>query len=445
VNQSIWRLSKGLPIAALLGFCGAANSEDYQFALRTSAGASDNIAREAFNPKEDVIAEIGLSLAISHESRRFQIEADGDFAYQEFLQDSFDDDLSGGFNGTASLAVIPEYVSWVAVETFGQTRQDLSAGVTPENRENINIFETGPDITIPLPGANDIQVFGRYRTLDYEKTNLDSERRSGGAGLRHNLSKESSIGVNYNKEVVEYKDLGDAANFDRDSAFLRYQIFNSRNDLTVDAGVSRIQGAGGDKEGPLARVSFTHQLTTRNMLWLEASREFSDAGLSGSLLSSMPTTDLTDESLSQTSEPFTSDYVMLGWSITGRRTDLEIAASRSQEKYIESSGFNRTRAEFNADLTRALGAGWTAALQLNHERNDFESAEPDYAESIIALAFTRRMSRYFYFETAYDYARRTGDLDSTNYSENRLWLRVRYGDVVLTRFGSERSRSEWKK
>ncbi len=384
-----------------------------------------------------------MGLSVEHQTRRLSVNAVGDFAYQDYLKDTYDDEVTGNFTGDAEFFIVPGYFSWVASETFGQTRQDLSQGITPANRENINTFDTGPDFTIPLAGPNELEVYGRYNMIDYEETLLDSNRISAGAALKHLLSKQSSLGLHYETEQIDYRDLGDVADFDRDSAFLRYERFNDRNYLSVDAGVSRIDGAGGDDQGPLARISYTRQITTRNTLWVEVSREFSDAGMSSSLYAGMPTTDLSDQALSLTSEPFTSDYAMLGWNVQGRRTDLQISGSRSKEKYSQS-GSDRIRDEFSLDLTRAFGSGWTGALSFNYDKSEFDSLEPDYAESSAGLSMSYRLSRRFYFDTAYSYSKRSGDQAASDYSENRLWVRVRYGEIAPNRFGSARRREEYK-
>lgn len=443
MNKSIRRLTKGLPVAALLTACAVGEAKDVQVALRTGLSSSDNISRVALDPQSDTIAEVGLQLSIDHQSRRLAVNALGDFAYQDYLRDSYDDEVTGYFNGEANLWVVPDYFSWTVGENFGQTRQDLSAGITPGNRENINTFETGPDVTLPLPGSNQMDFFGRYTNIDYEETLLDSERNELGASLTHLLSKQSSIGIHFELEEVEYDDLADLADFDSDRAFLRYEKFNDRNSLTVDGGVARIEGAGGEDDGPLVRISATRQLTSRNMLWVELSHEFSDAGLSSSLYADMPTTDPSDQALSRSSEPFTSDFAMIGWSIQGRRTDLQISGAYSKETYATSNS-DRVRDELNFNLSRALGSGWTAELSFNYDGSEFESTEPDYTETTAGLAMEYRLSRRFYFETAYTYTERGGDLSATNYSENRLWVRVRYGDVVATDFGPVRSRVENK-
>lgn len=441
MNQSIWRLAKGLSLAAVAATTVVAQAKDVQLSVRTGASVSDNISRVPGDKTSDTIAEVGMGLSVDHQSRRLSVNALGDFAYQDYLQDTYDDEVTGNFSGNAELFIIPKYLSWVASETFGQTRQDLSAGITPANRENINTFETGPDVTISLGGTNEFELFGRYNTIDYEETALDSERISTGAGFKHLLSKQSSIGLHIETEQVNYVDLGDFADFDQQNAFVRYERYNDRNYLSVDAGVARIDGSDGEDDGPLARVSYTRNITSRNVLWVEVSREFSDAGMSSSLYAGMPTTDLSDQALSLTSEPFTSDYAMVGWSIRGRRTDMQISGSRSKETYSQS-GSDRVRDEFSFDLTRAFGSGWTGGLSFNYDKSEFESLEPDYAESSAGLSLSYQLSRRLFFDAAYSYSERTGDQSASDYSENRVWLRVRYGEVAANRFGSARRREE---
>ncbi|MES1263025.1 MAG: hypothetical protein ABUL69_01635, partial [Peristeroidobacter soli] len=188
MNMSIRRLARGLSLAALSSLCGIASAKDLQLSVRTGASFSDNISRVVVNPTSDTIAEVGMGLSVEHQTRRLNINAVGDFAYQDYLKDTYDDEVTGNFTGDAEFFIVPGYFSWVASETFGQTRQDLSQGITPANRENINTFNTGPDFTIPLAGPNELEVYGRYNMIDYEETLLDSNRISAGAALKHLLS-----------------------------------------------------------------------------------------------------------------------------------------------------------------------------------------------------------------------------------------------------------------
>lgn len=428
---------------AAVAFSTLAGAQGVQVSVHTGVGMSDNVQRVPGNEQEETIAEVGMDILVDYESKRLDIEAIGDFVYQSYLEDTFDDDLIASFTGTGRLAIVEDHLNWVVENSFGQTRQNLDAGITPENRENINLFQTGPDFSFLVPGDNTVTLSGRVQRVDYERSPLDSDRTSGTFSFTHELSGVSRLGVYLRAQSAEYTSLSEDADYDSQDAFLRYELTNSRNSLTIDAGANKVEGQEGDQTGPLIMLNYTRHITDRSTLWVEFNRELTDSGLTTASLAGLPTSDGSDLGLSQTSQPFTLDFIMLGWEITGRRTDLRIAGARFDESHEGAGDLSRsrTRDQYTVQFNRELGGGWSASTQARYDRNEFETGESDFIESSLWLGVAKRFTRQLYFDAAFEHFSRNSDAVQSDYDENRFWLRFRYGGLIRTPFGQRRAQS----
>lgn len=438
--QTHWSL-RSLVCIFGVAFSALASAQGVQVSVHTGVGMSDNVQRVPGNEQEETIAEIGMDILVDYESKRLDIEAIGDFAYQSYLDNTFDDDLIGSFSGTASVALVEEHLLWYVENSFGQTRQNLDAGITPENRENINLFQTGPEFSLSVPGNNSLTVSGRVQQVDYERSPLDSDRTLGEVSFTHELSGGSRLGVHVTHETAEYTSLAEDADYDTQAAYLSYELDNSRNTLSLAAGANKVEGETGEETGPLFNLNYTRHITDRSTLWVELSRELTDAGLTTASLSDLPTVDDSDLALSQTSEPFTLDFIMVGWNIVGRRTDLRIAGARFEEEHVGDTTVTRTRDQFTARVDRELGSGWSVLMQARYDRNEFETNEPDFIESSLWAGVSKRFTRQLYFDAALEHFRRDSDAVQSDYEENRIWLRFRYGGMIRAPFGQRRAQT----
>ena len=76
--------------------------------------------------------------------------------------DTYDDEFLGGLDGTVYYRFIPERFAWSIEDNFAQIAVNGLAVDTPDNRQNLNYFTTGPDIILPLGARTALEVSGRY-------------------------------------------------------------------------------------------------------------------------------------------------------------------------------------------------------------------------------------------------------------------------------------------
>ncbi len=123
-----------------------------------------------------------------------------------------------------NLALIPERVTWVLQESFGQAQIDPFTPVTPTNLENINYVATGPDVALRLGATVFLDLSARYARTTYETDPFDSNRMLGSAALGMPLSAQSSVSIDGSFERVLFDNTEVNTDFDRSSVYGHYEV-----------------------------------------------------------------------------------------------------------------------------------------------------------------------------------------------------------------------------
>jgi hypothetical protein len=81
-------------------------------------------------------------------------------------------------------------------------------------------------------------------------------------------------------------------------------------------------------------------------------------------------------------------------------------------------------------FSRELTAQLRFQLSGSYEVADFEVPANDFREAHGGAGFVWRMGRMLSTIVQYDYFDRTSDAPLNTYTENQVWLRIRYGSPV---------------
>src|SRR3569833_1924530 len=212
--------------------------EGQALVLGLSIGAthSDNSRAVSTGEESGEVAAAGVALQYRENTRRLHADVDTDLAYEHYFDHIFDSGVSGVANGLVAVAVLPDRLDWVAQDNFTQTRLNPQVAVTAANRENVNFFSTGPDFLARLGSELSMRLSGRCALMEYEKSNLDGDRRSGTRALIHDFSSASSLSFNLKADRVKFDDSTTNPDYDLNSAFGHYEVRGKRTDIAVVLG-----------------------------------------------------------------------------------------------------------------------------------------------------------------------------------------------------------------
>lgn len=394
------------------------------YGVEAGVGYSDNIARVDVAETDETIGTLGLDLSWTEHTRRLDGNATVDLSYFEYLDNTFDSEVVGTADGLLVLGILPERFTWLFQDSFGQAQSDPFAPSTPETRENLNYFTTGPTLNFNFGSSTSLRLTGRYSATQYERTPLDAERTSVGAALARQLSASSEVAFNVVEEGVDF-DAPASTDYDRRNAFLSYQLDGARTDISAEAGYTwqeRDDPGSEDTGGSLLNLSVSRELSASSTVHLQLGTQLTDAGeaLRGSLESGAAG----GSRITASSDPFENRRVSLSWDFSRNRTGLSLGASWNEDRYEEQTQFDRTRMAYEAQFTRRLSPNLDFGLLATMSDEDFDTAGLDAEEVSFGTNLTWRPGRTLGFRLSVDRYDRNTSNGSGEYVENRVFLTV---------------------
>ena len=434
IRQRLNKMNALLAAAILLP--AVAQAVDVQVAGEAGGGVSDNIGRTAANPRKEAIATVGVQFSVFEASRKVDVDIAGDLAYQDYLRGTYRSEVIGNAGGSLRLQIVEDHLDWMTQDNFGQARRDPLAVPTPDNREYINYFSTGPNVRVNLFSEAKLLLGARYTRVDYETSPLDSTRYSGQLGLERELSAGARVSLNVSDERVEPESRAGVAHYDRQEAYGRYLLEGARGNVALDAGASRVDLPSGAESGLLLRLALSRKVGSLSTLHLEAGQQSTDSG--NAMASGLGSAVLSaggDRILTQVANPYTQKFARLGWDVTGRRTGLSLSAGFSDDHYGAILGADRQERFASATLTRQFGARLSGSLGYRYLRDEYKSSLANFSESTASAGLAWRLGSQLSVTATAEHANRSAQGGLGSSSENRGWLRLRYGAASVRQPG----------
>jgi Putative beta-barrel porin 2 len=419
--------------ATLVLLAATSNSRASEPGYQISVGVieSDNIERVPTGGTSDTVLEQELNFTWHELRPLFNADIEADLSHLTYVPRTFSDQVIGNFIGTGRFALVPQYFFWNFSDNFGQGSADPTQAITPATRENINYFSTGPEALLPLGGENLLDVKATYGKVNYQTSPFDNERFSGGLGFIHRLSAQTEVSLNASDERIDYSNstVNGAVNPDYDvqQAFAHFDTKGNRTTLGVDVGYGRLLESGSTTGTFTGRLELSRKISAFSTVSLSFGREYSDAAAAFQISQVLSGANLSSQNTTQTGGPFTMVYETAGWNFLRNRTGFGITLSHFNDDYVESNTFNDTRTEVDANVSRQLSPLLRATLLESYYRQNFENIPGSSSQSITDARLTWQLSRRVSAFLDYTYTKRTSDIASTEFTENRVWISIGYG------------------
>lgn len=420
------RHASGVAALLLSLSCGAALSAEIGYGLEAGAAYSDNVFRSSSDKISQTIAVGGANFSVLNATRRFNINALGEFKYLNYLDNAYDPELIGGFSGIARLAFVPDRFEWFVEDNFGTVRTNQFVADTPDNRENINYLSTGPEITLPLGTRTNFKLTGRYSNVAYEKSPIDENRYGGDVELSRALSEVSALSLKGTTEKVRFDRSAVDNDYRRDEYYGSYTIGAARTQLTLDAGYTKLVRADSEDGGVLARLGLSRRTSPASVARLVLGREFSNSGASLRELQSNAGVGASTLPVLAVENPFTSNYVTLSWDFVRGRTQAYVSMAYHKADYETQPTLNRNWITSSISLRRQIGPVITAYVGGDYFNLNFDVPGQDYSEIHGNLGLIYQIGARLYMDLRYERFGRNADVSSTEYRENEVWLTAVY-------------------
>jgi hypothetical protein len=403
-----------------------ARAESLTYGADVGVGESDNVTLVETNKVRQTIAITDLDFDFKDQTRRFDVDAKGNFSYLDYLQNAYSNQLIGRFDGRADVSLIPERVIWVLTENFGQSQIDPFAAAVPTNLQNVNYVATGPDAAFRFGPLFFLDLSARYARTTYQTDPFDSNVMLGSAAFGRALSAQSSMSINGSFARVLFDDTQVNTNFDRSSVYARYEVQGARTNLAANLGVTKVNQGSVSFTGPDAKLQLSRKLSSVSKLTFTVGRDITDAStafanLQGGAIGGIVTA---PAAVSQSSYIVT--FGSVGWEYARNRTTIGVSGTWEKDSYDGQPLQDVTRGSAEFRLERKLSSVLTAQLLGRLFRSDYTNTNFAETDGLVGAALMFREGRGLEIKLRYDHASRVVSGVGSGYKENRAFLTIGY-------------------
>lgn len=404
-------MARAVVAGLLLAGSGTVRAQ-FDYTLSFGVEHNDNI-RLAAEGDEESQTSLRPSLGFSFDRAGAVLQANvyGIIDHRNYLGDERSDQTRGHLLGTVNWMMVPNRLTWSFSDALNVRPINELQADTPDNRQQTNVFATGPTLFFDLGRSARGQAELRYIDSYAEETGRFNSQRVSAAlrGIKE-LSETSSASINLQGQRVEFDDsdalppITQSPDYDRYDAYLGYSRTLTNVDLDLAAGYSqlRFEDVDDDHGGPLFRADLGWRASARSTLNLALAYQYTDAA--GSMLNAVgtigvPTTDIDTGDASVTSQPFRERRADLGYSFAGDRWGFNVTPYYRELEYINSPELDREGSGIRASVSRALRArlNWTlyaAAENLDYQTIDRSIEHRSYGTTL-GYQMTQRVSWHF--------------------------------------------------
>jgi len=399
------------------------------WAVHAGARHTDNATLTDQNAVSDTITPIGGTIAYEHEGPRVQAALDGHGTYVNYLDSTFDDDFISQASGSLVFGILPETFLWTFEDTFGQIATDQFNPVTPDNRQNVNTFETGPDFVMRVGTQSDITLSGRYVDTTYEETDqVDSNRVYGSIAFTRHVSDNTSWGIVAAHERTKYDAPGDPE-YKQPAVYATWQGMGARQTLTIDVGANRVEIGNDTSTKPLARVDWKRQVSPSWTLGARAVSEYRNT--SDQFVNSVALNPNTAE-IGISQAPAAAYEAGLSFGFKRARTEFTLEGSYSKLDYIVDNGLNEKMWTAAVGVSRRHTPNLESFLNYRFEKRNFEDNPlRDDKRQVANIALDWRAGRNLFLTAGYEFNDSDSDSLTNKYTANVVFLMLSFRQGVL--------------
>jgi Putative beta-barrel porin 2 len=420
-------------VASLVAPGFAAAAESLSYGVDAGIGQTDNVSLVSTDKISQTLAVTDLDFDIKHQSKRLDLDAKGNFSYIDYLQNAYNSQFVGRFDGTANIGIIPDRLTWAIQDNYGQAALDPFTATIPTNLEDINYFSTGPDLVLHPSATTFVNIGARYTRTTYETSPFNSNRLLGDLAWGLDLSAQSRVSLHGETEQVNFENTVLNTDYIRNSVFVRYELRGARTEVSADLGATNFKEGNDSTNGGLGRISLTRQVSPAAKLIFSLGHELTDASSSFSNPLGGATGVIGTAPAAQTSNNYKADHVSLMWQYQRNRTTIALSGRWEKDSYVDETQFDNSRygGEFSVEhkLTHALSAqlfGRLYKTDYPHALVTTSNASSNYNESQAGAGLTWRHGRALEVRLRYQHDARVAEVTAAGYRENRVLLTVGY-------------------
>lgn len=403
-----------------------AGQRELIWALEAGAEYTDNVRRSSVDEESQTIGIAALSFELNTDRPRLDANIGANLRYEKYFDDAFDDEIAGGLDGLVTYAFVPERFLWSIADNYGQIANNRTAVDTPDNRQSVNYFTTGPDIIVALGGRTSMQLSGRFSDAYYENTPEDHQTLTGSLALIRQLSEITALSVNGSTSDIEYEESQLFGDYRLDQTYLRWATETERSTFIVDGGYSSIDTGEDTSGGLLARLELSRVVAARSRIGLSAGTEYAtpqEAFRRDQELTGIETG--ADDAIAA-SDPYQMDYAYLTWTTDWERSAFTVGVNARREEHEIETNADRETLGATFGISRQLSRRLDGEFSGGYFEEDLVNAGFSFDEWTVGVGLSWLLNDRVSVSLRLDHLEGTSDDGTRDYDENRAYLGIAY-------------------
>jgi hypothetical protein len=404
-------------------------SADIEAALTAGVGHTDNLGRSFDNQISEEMAVAGLSFDLTEETRKLDAYIRSNFQYVYYDLEDFDDEVVGGLEAVIDYSFVENRFNWSILNNYGQRLQDPFLPDQPGNRENINFFSTGPSFHFPMGDRHRLTLSGLYSDVRYEESPFDNTGLSVAGAFRRDLREDQALSLNAILDTTEYDDEELAGDFDRREYFARFQSLRGRDEIEIDLGQTELRFEDLEtNSGPLIRFFWRRALSTVSNFEFNAGSDHASQQDRLRYLQSNQNEigETVDLEGAEGDVPFRNNYVAMTYDYARERTVMVYRLEWTQQDFEGRSDLDRDVGRANVTFRRAFTQRLFGQLEFQFARREYTGLLRTDNDSALSAMFGVHLGTKFTLSLQYLYFRRNSNLDTDEFTENRVFLALTF-------------------
>lgn len=391
---------------------------------------SDNLERTEDGNSESLITTdvTGQIIGIGN---NYDLDVEAAVIWREYFDSAYESDVLPQFRGEANWAPAPERFVWTVRNNFGQVALSPGEILQPVDRQDINVFSTGPAVTFPLGQRTNLQLAGLFSDIYYENDETDYNRLGGSVTLERHISVNQVAYIRGFTNRTEFKE-DQFDSYDIIGVYLGYEGLGARTEISAEVGVEELHDDGDSEQGLHLAIDLDRTLGERSSASLRLLSQYSDSADVFSVDQDLQPILGGVTNVQVSGDPIRFDLALVQLNWDGARTNAGLFASWSNEDADSAVLVDREiyggGARIARQLTDSIRIGATASYFTEIWTGPIEQTQDDLSLGIdVHVQLSPKVALSAYVER---YVRSDSPGD---YDENRFVLLLRYTPQAVSR------------
>lgn len=421
-----------VPISGLAGMSTTGltpmPAEYANYGVSAGLGETDNVNFSATHPKAQTLSDASLFFDLIKSGSNLDVNAIGNFADTDYLEGAYSNQLLGRFDGIANATLWEHHLTWLVRDDYGDSQVNVLQSMTPVNLQRINVFSTGPELTLEPTATSFVQLQGIYSRNTWQDDPFSGATETGTATVGHQFSPVSSISLVGQVEQERFDDTTVNTDYQIREYYAHYTMKGTRTAVDLQGGVAQANDSGSLKSTPLVRLSLTRNVSPFSTVSVAGGREYRNATGGFASLDSGATGGIPIGSATQTTGNALHTYGNVNWGFRRQRTSIDVTGGWERNVYDVQSKFNFSLTNVALTVTRQLTPRLSANITATADRGQYgnQGFTNTYGTGSAGLVY--RPGTWFVIYGRFDHRlqRSSGLTQGLSFNENRIFVMVGY-------------------